>query len=93
VVLPAAAEAPRERGPGRAERTPGADRVVDDIKKHEGKAVAVQADLSKPEEIKKLFAEAKKAFGRLDVLINNAGVYEFARSKPSLPSTSTSSTT
>ena len=38
----------------------------------------MQADVSKPDDIKKLFAETKKAFGRLDVLVNNAGVYEFA---------------
>jgi 3-oxoacyl-[acyl-carrier protein] reductase len=56
----------------------GADRVVAEITGKGGKAVAVQADLSKPAEVKRLFAEAKKAFGRLDVLVNNAGVYEFA---------------
>jgi 3-oxoacyl-[acyl-carrier protein] reductase len=33
--------------------------------------------MSKPEEIKRLFAQTKKAFGRLDILVNNAGVYEF----------------
>ena len=38
----------------------------------------MQADLSKPEDIKRLFAETKKAFGKLDILVNNAGVYEFA---------------
>lgn len=56
----------------------GADRVVADIKGKGGKAVAVQADLSKPEDIARLFAETKQAFGTLDVLVNNAGVYEFA---------------
>jgi 3-oxoacyl-[acyl-carrier protein] reductase len=56
----------------------GADRVVAEIKAKGGKAVAVQADLSKPEDVRRLFDETKKAFGRLDVLINNAGVYEFA---------------
>ncbi len=43
-----------------------------------GKAVAVQADIAKQADIQHLFAEAKKAFGKLDVLVNNAGVYEFA---------------
>ncbi|HTU94091.1 MAG TPA: SDR family oxidoreductase, partial [Gemmataceae bacterium] len=43
-----------------------------------GRAVAVQADISKHADIKRLFAEAKRAFGRLDVLVNNAGIYEFA---------------
>jgi 3-oxoacyl-[acyl-carrier protein] reductase len=56
----------------------GADKVVSDIARKGGKAVAVKADLSKPEEIHGLFAETKKAFGRLDVLVNNAGIYEFS---------------
>lgn len=56
----------------------GADKVVDDIVKAGGKAVAVQANVARPEEIQRLFADSKKAFGRLDVLVNNAGVYEFA---------------
>jgi 3-oxoacyl-[acyl-carrier protein] reductase len=55
----------------------GAERVVDDIKKKGGTAVAVQANLAKPDEVKRLFAEAKKQFDRVDVLVNNAGVYEF----------------
>jgi 3-oxoacyl-[acyl-carrier protein] reductase len=56
----------------------GADRVVAEITGNGGKAVAVQANLSKPADVERLFAEAKKAFGRLDVLVNNAGIYEFA---------------
>jgi 3-oxoacyl-[acyl-carrier protein] reductase len=56
----------------------GADKVVADIARKGGKAVAVRADLAKPEEIRGLFAETKKAFGRLDVLVNNAGIYEFS---------------
>jgi len=56
----------------------GADRVVAAIKGKGGRAVAVQADVSKPADIKRLFAETSKAFGRLDVLVNNAGIYEFA---------------
>jgi 3-oxoacyl-[acyl-carrier protein] reductase len=55
----------------------GAERVVTDILAHNGKAVAVQADVSKKGDVERLFAEAKKAFGRLDVLVNNAGIYEF----------------
>src|SRR5205809_172250 len=61
-----------------ASSKPGADRVVTAIKGKGGRAVAVQADVSKPADIKRLFDEAIKAFGRLDVLVNNAGVYEFA---------------
>ena len=56
----------------------GADRVVAEITGNGGKAVAVQADVARQADIKRLFAEAKKAFGRLDVLVNNAGIYEFA---------------
>ncbi len=56
----------------------GADRVVAGIAGKGGKAVAVQADVSKKAEVDRLFAEAKRAFGRLDVLVNNAGIYQFA---------------
>jgi ketoreductase RED2 len=51
----------------------GADRVVAEIAKKGGKAVAVQANVAKQEDIRRLFAETKKAFGRLDILVNNAG--------------------
>jgi 3-oxoacyl-[acyl-carrier protein] reductase len=57
---------------------PGADKVVAEIVKKGGKAIAVQADVSKQADITRLFAETKKAYGRLDVLVNNAGVYDFA---------------
>ena len=56
----------------------GADRVVAEIIEKDGRAVALQADMSKPADIKRLFAEAKKEFGRIDILVNNAGIYEFA---------------
>ena len=56
----------------------GADRVVNQIVRNGGKAVAVKANLSKPAEVETLFAETKKAFGDTDILVNNAGVYEFA---------------
>jgi 3-oxoacyl-[acyl-carrier protein] reductase len=56
----------------------GADRVVGEITGKGGKAVAVQANLAKEADIRRLFAETKKAFGKLDVLVNNAGIYEFA---------------
>src|SRR3989442_2490958 len=55
----------------------GADRVVADITRNGGKAIAVQANVAKQAEVERLFSEAKKAFGRLDILVNNAGVYEF----------------
>jgi 3-oxoacyl-[acyl-carrier protein] reductase len=56
----------------------GADDVVRRINDKGGKAVAIQADLSKPDDIKRLFAQTKAAYGKLDVLVNNAGIYEFA---------------
>jgi 3-oxoacyl-[acyl-carrier protein] reductase len=56
----------------------GADQVVAEIVKKGGKAIAVQADVSKQGDITRLFVETKKAFGRLDVLVNNAGVYVFS---------------
>ena len=55
----------------------GADRVVDEITKSGGKAIAVQANMSKPAEIERLFYETLKKFGKLDILVNNAGVYGF----------------
>lgn len=54
-----------------------ADRVVAEILNQDGKAIAVQGDVSKAADVKRLFAETKKAFGSLDVLVNNAGVYAF----------------
>jgi 3-oxoacyl-[acyl-carrier protein] reductase len=56
----------------------GADRVVAEITEKGGKAVAVQGDVSKASDVQRLFAETKRAFGKLDVLVNNAGVYQFA---------------
>jgi 3-oxoacyl-[acyl-carrier protein] reductase len=55
----------------------GAEAVVKRIMQKDGKAVAVQADVSNPDDIRRLFAETKKAFGKLDVLVNNAGIYQF----------------
>jgi 3-oxoacyl-[acyl-carrier protein] reductase len=56
----------------------GADAVVARITKKGGKAISVQGDVSQQEDIRRLFSETKKAYGKLDVLVNNAGVYEFA---------------
>ncbi len=63
----------------------GGEAVVNRIRKADGKAVAVQADVSKPDDIRRLFAETKKAFGKLDILVNNAGVYEFAPLEATAP--------
>ena len=54
-----------------------ADRVVGAIARAGGRAIAVQADLARPADVDRLFAETERAFGRLDVLVNNAGVYAF----------------
>lgn len=55
----------------------GADRVVKEITQEGGKAIAIQANVAKESDIKRLFSETIKAYGKLDILINNAGVYEF----------------
>ena len=56
----------------------GADRVVAEIVKSGGKAIAVQANVAKQNDIQRLFAETKKAYGTLDILVNNAGIYDFS---------------
>ena len=55
----------------------GADKVVKTIEAAGAKAVAVKADVSRQGDIEKLFTETEKIFGHVDVLVNNAGVYEF----------------
>jgi len=55
----------------------GAEKVVESIKASGGKAVAVQADVSKAADAQSLVDAAVKHFGRLDILVNNSGVYEF----------------
>jgi 3-oxoacyl-[acyl-carrier protein] reductase len=55
-----------------------ADKVVDEITKRGGQAIAVQGNVAKKAEVERLFAAAKKAFGKIDILVNNAGVYEFS---------------
>jgi 3-oxoacyl-[acyl-carrier protein] reductase len=55
----------------------GADVVVKRITNNGGKAIAVQADVSKSKDITRLFAETKAAYGKVDILLNNAGIYEF----------------
>jgi 3-oxoacyl-[acyl-carrier protein] reductase len=55
----------------------GADAVVADIAKAGGKAVAVQGDVSKAAEAKGVVDAAVRHYSRLDILVNNSGVYEF----------------
>jgi 3-oxoacyl-[acyl-carrier protein] reductase len=54
---------------------PGAEAVVNAITKAKGRAVAAQADVSKPADVARMFAEVERKFGTLDILVNNAGVY------------------
>src|SRR5260370_35239739 len=53
-----------------------ADRIVDEITKRGGQAVAVQANVAKKADVERLFSAARKAFGRIAILVNNAGVYD-----------------
>ena len=55
----------------------GADRLVDEISKRGGKALAIQGNVAKKTDVERLFAEADKTFGKIDIVVNNAGVYEF----------------
>ena len=56
----------------------GAERVVAEIKAQGGQAIAVKGDVAREADVKHLFDETRKAFGAVDVLVNNAGVYKFA---------------
>ena len=56
-----------------------AEKLADSIGKNGGKAIAVQADVAKPADVARLFAETKKAFGGVDVIVNNAGVMALAK--------------
>lgn len=53
-----------------------ADTVVSQIKNEGGSAVAIQADITKEQDVTRLFNETKRVFGNLDILINNAGILE-----------------
>jgi 3-oxoacyl-[acyl-carrier protein] reductase len=55
-----------------------ADIVVKEITQAGGTAIVLQGDISKQTDVKELFKETMSVFGRLDVLVNNAGIYEFA---------------
>ena len=55
----------------------GADKLVAEIIGNGGKAVAIQGDVAKAADVERLFAETKRVFGPIDVLVNNAGVYRF----------------
>ncbi len=56
----------------------GAEKVVEEIKAKGGKAVAVKGDVANAADVQHIFDETRKAFGQVDVLVNNAGVYAFS---------------
>ena len=56
----------------------GADRVVAEIERAGGKTIAVQADIANSADVEKMFDKTVSAFGRLDVLVNNASVFSHA---------------
>ena len=56
----------------------GADAVVAHVTKHGGKAVAVRGDVSKAADAQGIIDAAIETYGRLDILVNNSGVYEAA---------------
>jgi len=55
----------------------GADEVVSSIESVGGKAIAIQADMSKSADVIRLFDKIKTEYGKLDILVNNAGVAVF----------------
>src|SRR6202007_2347011 len=55
----------------------GAERVAQAITDHGGEAIAVGADVSRAADVARLFKEVDSAFGRPNVLVNNAGVFRF----------------
>jgi 3-oxoacyl-[acyl-carrier protein] reductase len=56
----------------------GADKVVAEIKKAGGNAIAVGGSVANEADINNIFVETKKAYGKVDILVNNAGVYSFS---------------
>ena len=53
-----------------------AEEVIGEVEKAGGKAISVQADVSEPEDVKKLVQKTVEEFGRLDIMVNNAGMEE-----------------
>jgi 3-oxoacyl-[acyl-carrier protein] reductase len=54
--------------------TAKAEEVVNEITSAGGRALAIQADVANPEDVKQLFEKTLKAFGQIDVVVNNAGI-------------------
>ncbi|KNE27937.1 glucose 1-dehydrogenase [Achromobacter spanius] len=57
----------------------GADKVVADIEAAGGRAVAVGADVTQQADVEAMVGSAIEHFGRLDIVVNNAGIYQFAK--------------
>jgi len=55
----------------------GAERVVAEIVSHDGRAIAVQGDVSQAADVQQLFAAAGREFGTPEIVVNNAGVFRF----------------
>lgn len=55
----------------------GAYKIVDEITKNGGNAIAVHCDVTKSADVQRLFEETQNNFGKLDILVNNAGVFTF----------------
>jgi 3-oxoacyl-[acyl-carrier protein] reductase len=51
-----------------------AQEAVDEIRKADGEALAIKADVGNPTEVKQLFEKTIEAYGRVDVVVNNAGI-------------------
>lgn len=54
-----------------------AEEVVQEIKSNEGKAIAIEVDVTQSEELIKLVESTKTQFGKIDILVNNAGIFDY----------------
>jgi NAD(P)-dependent dehydrogenase (short-subunit alcohol dehydrogenase family) len=59
----------------------GADKVVAEITRNGGSALAIQGDVAKAADVAHLFAETARVFGPIDILVNNAGIYQVRRDR------------
>lgn len=55
----------------------GAERVVQEIVSKDGRAIAVQGNVAHPDDVERLFARTLREFGAPDIVVNNAGVFQF----------------